>query len=356
MQQAGCETVHDLTHRSAMLAASLGLAGEAARLLRRIDRLFAAGVADLFVPVDSPTFNLPLARRAKARGLPVVYFIAPQVWAWAEFRVRKVRRRTDKLMVILPFEEEYFRRHGIDATYVGHPLMESLARRAVDSSFAESLRQCGSPVIACLPGSRRHVIEEVLPGQMDVCRRIAARHPNAAFLFAAANDDAVARIGACRPSDFLGGRPCRIEVGRNAEILAAADLVLVASGTATLEVAWHRRPMIVMYNAPRWGYQLVARWLIRTPHLSLVNILAGRELVPEFMPYYRSTEPIARAALELLENARRREEMTAGLDQLIRALGTHRVADEAAAIADRMLNAAVANRRPGLRGSRHRIW
>lgn len=375
MQAVGCRSLFDMTARSAMLLGIVGIAGEAIALLRRLDRLFAAGIADIFVPVDSPTFNLPLAGRAKARGLPVVYYIAPQVWAWAEFRVRKVRRRTDRLAVILPFEEPYFRNHGIEATFVGHPLMHSLPRRTVDSDRIDGLRQAGSPIVAVLPGSRRHVVDEVLPGQIAICRRIAARYPEAGFLFAAASEERAVHIDAMlrselastdRPgaSDSAATRPperlnYRIETGHNAEVISAADLVLVASGTATLEVAYYRRPMIVMYNASKWAYRLIARRLIRTKHLSLVNILAGRALVPEFMPYYESVDPIATEALDLLANQLRREAMIAGLDALVRDLGSHQVADEAAAI---VLETWAAQQRPSNpgrtapRGSRHRIW
>ena len=363
MQAAGCEALFDFTGRSAMLLGVVRVAGLALDLLRRIDRMFAAGVADLFVPVDSPTFNLPLARRAKARGLPVVYYIAPQVWAWAEFRVHKVRSRTDRLAVILPFEEDYFRSHGIDAKYVGHPLIESLSRQVVDTGEVAALRSLGSPVVTCLPGSRRHVVDEILPGQVEVCRRIASRHPRAVFLFAAASDELARKL-----TLFVEGMrganvafPYRVELGRNPELITAADLVLVASGTATLEVAWHRRPMIVMYNASKWGYRLIARRLIRTEHLSLVNILAGRELVPEFMPYYDSPDPIAAEALALLADTNRRERIRQDLDELIRCLGTHRAADETASIILDTLDRSVSRRArsaddTGPRGSRHRVW
>lgn len=369
MQAAGCETLCDITGRSAMLLGAVRIAGDAFRLLQRADRFFASGGADVFVPVDSPTFNLPLARRAKARGLPVVYYIAPQVWAWAEFRLRKVRQRTDRLAVILPFEEAYFRSHGIPATFVGHPLMQSLPQRTPESGLIEQFRRLGRPLVACLPGSRRHVLNEVLPGQIEVCRRILTRHPDAGFLFAAANDDraqdirAALRAGdrATSGSDSPPTRPlpCRIETGRNAEVILAADLVLVASGTATLEVAYYRRPMIVMYNASKWGYRLLARWLIRTPYLSLVNILAGRALVPEFMPYFESVDPIASEAFDLLGDPARRASMAAGLDALVRDLGSHRADEEAAGLvldACRVPAPGARPARPGPAGSRHRIW
>jgi len=354
MQQAGCRLVADLTHRSAMLLGSLRLVTEAVGLLQRIDRILAGGSVQVVVPVDSPTFNLPLARRAKARGLPVIYFIAPQVWAWAEFRVRKVRARVDQLACILPFEESYFRARGIPAWYVGHPLMEALSARPLNLRRIQRYRSLGKPLVACFPGSRRHVVAEVLPGQIEVCARVREAFPEAAFLFAAASEKAGGQI-----SEGLRRRPsrlnARIELGANSDVITAADLVLVASGTASLEVAWHRRPMIVMYNASKWGYRLIGRWLIRTPHLSLVNILAGRRIVPEFMPYYESAEPIAAEAIGLLRDPERREAMIRDLGDLVAGLGGHQVADEVAAM---VLDAAqrTCRRLPGPRGSRHCLW
>jgi len=167
-----------------------------------------------------------------------------------------------------------------------------------------------------------------------VARAIASRHARAVFLFAAASEAAAEMI-----RDGLRDGPpnCRVEPGRNAEVLSAADLALCASGTATLEVAWHRVPMVVMYNGSKWGYRLIGRWLIHTPYLSLVNILAGEWIVPEFMPYYSSTEPIVAEALDLLGNAKRRAKMRSDLDTVVRSLGSASAARETARIALDML-------------------
>jgi lipid-A-disaccharide synthase len=388
MRDAGCRPISDLTARSAMLLGAASLLGDAARLLRRLDHLMASGAIDLVLPVDSPAFHFHLARRAKARGLPVVYFIAPQVWAWAPWRIHKLRRCVDRMAVILPFEQAYFRDRGVDATYVGHPLIESLSQTRLDAPRRDAFRALGDPIITCLPGSRRHVIREVLPGQIAVARQIHAHHPNAHFLFAAASDEAAAlihtytnaryetcpRTGAAPKTGATGGSsasaefctdprrtapgplPHDVVTASNAEAIAAADLVLVASGTATLEVAYHARPMIVMYNASKWGYRLVARWLIATAHLSLVNILAGRTLVPEFMPYYDSPQPIADAALQLLADSARRDAMQRDLAALVDPLRGHQVGREAAAIVLETLDATHRAARRTPRGSRHHIW
>lgn len=330
MKKAGCDAIDDLTDRSAMLLGALGLAGHAWRLLGRIEAMVRAQPPDLAILVDSPTLHLPMAKRLKRAGIRVLYYVAPQLWAWAPWRIGRVRTRVDALAALLPFEEKYFRDRGVSATFVGHPLVHQLQQRAIDQAEVQRLKTLGTPLIACLPGSRRHVIEEVLPGQIEVAQAIARQHPRAAFAFAAASERAASQI---KPLVERSGLRAEVKIGGNGEILSAADLALCASGTATLEVVFYRVPMIVMYNGSKWGYRLVGRFLIQTPHLSLPNILAGRSIVPEFMPYYTSTAPIAAQALDLLANPARRERTKADLSAVIESLGTANAAQGAARIA-----------------------
>jgi len=327
MQKAGCESIEDFTARATMLVGAVRLAGHAFRLVRRVGQLVREQRPDLAIVVDSPALHLPMARHIRAAGCPVLYYIAPQLWAWAPWRIRKLRRRVDQMAVILPFEEAYFRQRGVDARFVGHPLITQLSRESSSAESVEQLRALGRPLVACLPGSRRHVVEEVLPGQIEAARAIAESYPSAGFVFAAANEASATMIRAA-----LEGAPVRwrLEVGRNADVLSAADFALCASGTATLEVAWHGVPMIVMYNGSKWGYRLVGRWLITTPHLSLVNILAGRRIVPEFMPYYTSVRPIVDEALAILGSPERQARMKADLQTVIRSLGTEDAARQTA--------------------------
>ncbi len=333
MQAAGCRAIDDLTDRAAMLANAWRLAGQAWLLVRRIGRMARIEPPDLAVLVDSPALHLPMAKKLKSAGCPVMAYIAPQLWAWAPWRIRRVRGVIDRLAVILPFEEEYFNRRGVPARYVGHPLVAQLHHSKVDPVEVQALRNLGSPVVACLPGSRGHVVREVIGGQIEVARRIQCDHPRAAFLFA--GHPAVAEQ--VRVQVDGSGLNARVLIDRNAALLSAADLALCASGTATLEVAWYRVPMIVMYNGSKWGYRLVGRWLIRTPHLSLVNILAGRRIVPEFMPYYTSTAPIASEAQSLLADDARRERMRADLQSVTASLGAADAAAGAAAVARELL-------------------
>ncbi|MHC4067668.1 MAG: lipid-A-disaccharide synthase [Planctomycetota bacterium] len=314
MTQAGCWPIFDMTRHSAMLLGAAKAVIPAIRLLATARRHLRRYPFAAAVLIDSPTLNLRIARRAKLCGLPVLYFIAPQLWAWGQFRLRKVRARVDRMAVILPFEEDYFRSRGLDATYVGHPLFERLAAQAPDQGVVASIRSQGKPVLAILPGSRRHVVREVLPGQLEVARQVLTCFGSAHVGISVANPQASAAI-----EDILGRHdlPVTRYADRTTELLGAADLALVASGTATLEVAYRHTPMIVMYNANRWAYHLLGRWLLSTRHLCLVNILAGRELVPEFMPYYTSTDPIADRAIELLADEHARRQMSEDLAVLI---------------------------------------
>ncbi len=314
MRGEGCWTIFDMCHRSAMLAAAFGAIGAARRMWATSRAHLAEYPFRAAVLIDSPALHLPLAKRAKKLGVPIFYYIAPQVWAWGQYRVPRIRRRVDRMAVILPFEQEYFRERGIDATFVGHPLFEVLLDRKLDEQRVSEIRGRGSPVVALLPGSRRHVVEEVLPGQLQVAAAIARRHPNATFPVSVANPTARQAI---EPLVGRAGLSTTLHDGENGEILSAADLVLAASGTATLEVAFYHKPMIIMYNGSRWGYRLVGRWLIRTRHLSLVNILAGREIVPEFMPYYTATAPIADQALRILTTPELSTRMEVDLSDMV---------------------------------------
>ncbi len=339
MREAGCEAIDDMTAHAAMAGGIIRVVPKALSVLRNCKRCMQQQPIDLCLVIDSPTLNLPVAKHAKAAGIPVFYFIAPQVWAWAESRVKRVRARVDKMAVILPFEEKFFRDYGLDADYVGHPLFDVLENRTVDQSKLAAIKSKGTPIVAILPGSRAHVTQEVFPGQVEVAKVITERFPRAHFCISVANERTRPIIeNALAGSDLS----YTLHEGENGEILSAADLALVASGTSTLETAYYHTPMIVMYNGSRLGYHLVARWLISTKQLALINIIAGREMVPEFMPYYRSTKPIAQKALELLSDDKLRANMREDIAQTISPLIKTGAVKNAANVLLNTLNASCA--------------
>jgi lipid-A-disaccharide synthase len=317
MQAEGVAALADLTQHAAMLAGAVKLLGRGWNALRTARRRWAESRPDLVVLMDSTALHLPMARMAKAAGLPTLYYIAPQTWASRPGRNRKLARDVDQVACILPFEEAFFRAAGVNATFVGHPLFEHLATVRPDAERVAGLRG-KRPLVALLPGSRAGVIERILPLQLRVV--LALRTPVDVAVSCASDrrraqiDGILARAGAA---------DVRVVTGENASLLTAADAVLVASGTATLEVAYFRKPMVVMYDAGpllHLGYRLGGRRLLHTKHLSLVNILAGQELVPEFMPFVPRIEPVAEALGQLLRDPERSAALGRELDGLVRPL------------------------------------
>jgi lipid-A-disaccharide synthase len=350
---AGCRSLQDMTGKAAMLNHAVARGPDALMTLSRLDRAFSYDPPDLAILLDSPTFNLPLARRLKSRRVPVYYYIAPQVWAWAKFRVHKVRNRTDAVGCILPFEQDFFRPYGVNATFIGHPLLDRLRAIPIDQGQLQQVRSIGQPLVALMPGSRRHVIESVLPDMLHCAKRVRRQHPAARFVISCARPDVLPLIQEiCQKA---GATDVPILSSRNAEILTAADLVIVASGTATLEVAYYGKPMIVCYKGNKIMYWAIAYWLIRTKYLSLVNILANQRLVPEFMPYYTNPEPIAQEALELLANEQLRQKVSTRLAEIMATLDKPGVADRVAKVALELAESRK-RRRNGPTGSRSRLW
>ncbi len=336
LRAEGVETLADLASQAAMLTDALRLAGRAWRILRAVERLFQACPPRVALLLDSPELNLRIARLARRHGVPVLYYIAPQTWASRPWRVRQMGRCIDVLACILPFEVEYFRCRGIVAEYVGHPLRELLAVQRPDPQRAASLRRLGR-VVALLPGSREHVIRRVLPVQIEVVRRLRGAGCEVVPVVSAvdARREALIRQLLVR----IGAGEVRTLID-NASLLGAAELALVASGTATLEVALRGVPMVVMYqigSLASAAYRAAGRWLIRTPHLSLVNILAGRRLVPEFMPSVRDVDAVARVAAQLLSDDPWRGTMQAGLRALAATLGDAPASERVCAWLERLM-------------------
>jgi lipid-A-disaccharide synthase len=344
MRAAGAAALADLTPHAAMLSGVLGALKRGRAALRQVEAAWRAERPDLVIVMDSSALHLPMARRAKRRGLPVLYYIAPQTWASRPWRNRDIRRSVARVACILPFEEAYFRARGVHAEYVGHPLMETLATEQPLAETVELLkrRAAGRPIVAVLPGSRVHVIDTLLPLQLDVIRKLRAagepvyaavscvsesrreqirRHLAGSGVASTATLADVVEAAGPAAGGAASDAGADVVVADNASLLAAADLVLVASGTATLEVAFRRKPMIVMYDAGRalyWPWRIAGGLAVRLRHLSLVNILAQARVVPEFMPFVPDTGPIAAVARQLLNDAAWRSQMVAQMDAVVR--------------------------------------
>jgi len=303
---------------------------EALRVLRRAREIFQAILREAersrpaaAVLVDFAEFNLRLAGALHRRGIPIIYYISPQVWAWRRGRVRKIRRTVDELLVLFAFEESFFRAHGVTAHHVGHPLIDEvpplLPRHERSSSPAKPLR------LALLPGSRRSEIDHLLPAMLGAVRLLHDRLPVEARIVQAPSVE-----GSWLASHLeRAGLDLPFVTANRFEEIAASDLAFCASGTATLEVGLLRTPMIVVYRlAP--SSMFLPPVLVKLPNFSLVNLVLGREVVPELLQGQVRAESLAAAAAGLLTDRERRVRMSADLAGLRPRLGAPGAARRAA--------------------------
>lgn len=294
---------------------------EVLKVLSQARRTFASLVEaartrrpDAALLVDFPEFNLRLAKQLAALGIPVVYYVSPQLWAWRSGRVEQVRRRVDRMLVLFPFEVEFYRRHGIEAVHVGHPLVDEVPRlpQAWDRPRApdEPLR------LALLPGSRRSELGPLLPRMLEAATRLAADRPLAVRLIRAAT------IDRGELEAVLADFPLPVEIveQRRFEAIADSHLALCASGTATLEVGLLGTPLVVAYRLAPWSYWL-GRALVRLPYYTLINLVLDDAVVPELIQGQSSGEHLARIAGQLLDDPARIASMRARLAQLRERLG-----------------------------------
>lgn len=286
---------------------------------------------DLVILIDYPDFNLPLARSAKKNGIPVFYYISPQIWAWRRGRIKTLGRIVDRMAVILPFEEPLYRESGVDASFVGHPLLDAVQ---VSSSRSETLRRLGLrdnvTTVALLPGSRKGEVTRLLPDMLKAVRLIAGKIQPVQFLLPLADT----LDPAWMESRMQGVDVPEIRLVRGAtyDAVAAADAAVVVSGTATLETALLGTPLVVIYKVSALSY-LIGRMLISVDHIGLVNIVAGKTVAPELIQHQANPERIAAEVLAILGDADRRRIIKEELSQLREKLGRPGAARRAADMA-----------------------
>lgn len=269
---------------------------------------------DAVVLIDYPGWHFVVAKAAKRLGIPVVQFVAPQLWAWAPWRIRKVRKRMDRVLVVLPFEEQYFKDRGVDARYVGHPLIDRLGKLAAALPPAEGASPSadGARLVGILPGSRTQEWEALLPLFLDVAKRLHADDDRLRFTVACAKE---AHLDSMRAIVADAGFDCPVVHGETTRIQRDAALVLTSSGTATLECTYFRTPMVVAYPVKRTARYL-SRYVVTAPYITLANLLAGRELVPEFLWAGEPADRITDAARRLLADGAARHACIEGLDHV----------------------------------------
>jgi lipid-A-disaccharide synthase len=290
---------------------------------------------DVSVLIDFSGFNLRLAKKLKARGIPIVYYVSPQVWAWRRRRVRTLRDTAEKMLVILPFEEAFYRAEGVPVQFVGHPLVDLVRAREDRPSFCRRWDLDPTrPLVAILPGSRLREIELHLPVLAGAVERMVKKRPDLQFVILKATTVAQADIEA-----RLGESSSAVRIADESthEGLAQAAVALVASGTATVEAALSGAPMVVVYRVGNLSY-FIGRRFVRVPHFSMVNLIAERPLVPELIQDDMTEESVASEALRLIEDQAAADAMRRGLAEVKARLGeggaSRRVAREVLSVVE----------------------
>jgi lipid-A-disaccharide synthase len=332
MAAAGMELVADVSGH-AVVGTSEAL-GRIPRLYRAYRLLKARLIEErprALVVIDFPEFNLRLARIARRAGVPVVYFIPPQLWAWRRGRIRQMARRVSRVLAVLPFEEKLYRDAGVPVDFVGHPVLDVLP---LDLDRAEARRRLGvDPVeslIGLLPGSRREEVERLLPPMLVAAKRLSAAGVARRFALGLAPAVDVAAVGRLVKSAIEEGGP-RVDIfeRRTYEVMAAADVVLISSGTATLEAALLGAPMVVCYRVSRVT-EAVVRLLIKVRWCSLPNLIANRGVVPEVLQDELTGQRLAGEALRLIEDPAAASAQRAAFEQVRAQLGAPGVGRRAA--------------------------
>jgi lipid-A-disaccharide synthase len=291
---------------------------------------------DVFVGIDAPDFNLGVAKRLRARGIATAHYVSPSVWAWREKRAARMGESVERVLCLFPMEPAIYARHGVDARFVGHPLADRFPDRPDRAAARAALGIEGdAPVLAVLPGSRLGEIRRLAPTFVEVATRLLRERPALTALIPAANPACKAALEAVLQSagiDHESGHRIRLIDGHSHEAMFAADAVLLASGTAALECALAKRPMVVGYRlAPLTHLIVRALGLLKIDRYSLPNVLSGRDLVPEFMQGDCTADAITPAVAELLDDAGARDLQLAGFDQIHAALRAPGGAAQAAA-------------------------
>jgi lipid-A-disaccharide synthase len=299
MAQAGCRLLYPLCD-----LAVVGIAPVVAnlprfwRLLAQADHFFAQQRPDALVLIDYPGFHWWLARRARAHGVPVIYFVPPQIWGWLTHRVHKMRRLTDRVLCTLPFEEEWYRQRNVAAQYIGHPYFDELRERRLDEAFVQQQRSKPGVALALLPGSRNSELQYNLSSLLRAAALIHAQRPDTRFLAACFRDQHRRQVEECSRSFDV---PIEVHTGRTPEIIHLAHSCLAVSGSVSLELLYHGKPSTVLYRH-RWISIALAHLLKRVPYITLVNLLANKELFPEYFGVQCPAESMAAHVLGWLND------------------------------------------------------
>lgn len=292
MEQAGLDSLFRLTNLAVMgFFKVIPLLFKFYRIVKQAERYFDDQKPDAVILVDFPGFNWWIARKAKARGIPVFYFLPPQLWAWGPHRVERVRKFVDHVITALPFERDWYEDRGIKVDYVGHPFFDEVGNHVLDDRFVQLWKNRRSHTVAVLPGSRSQEVGRCWPVMIQVLKRLHARHPDVTFLVACYRDSHRRR---CLQQLLVEAPslPVQFFVGRTPEIIEASDCALMVSGSVSLEMMARKTPAIVLYRVSRVT-GILGDLFLQCPFISLPNLIAGREVMPEFLSVGNPSKVIA---------------------------------------------------------------
>jgi len=335
MKEAGCAAWFDSEELAVMgLVEVLRHLPRLRQIKNALERRLIADPPAAFVGIDAPDFNLRVEPRLRAAGVTTVQYVCPQVWAWRSRRVAILRRACDRVLCLLPFEVDFLERHGVPATFVGHPLADEIADSPDRDSARRALGIDAGTVVGLLPGSRGVEVERLGPVFARTAAWLSGRHNDIAFAAPMATSS-LKSLFARYTEEFAPGCDVRLYDRAAQDVLAASDAVLTASGTAALETMLVNRPMVVAYRvAPLTHVLLRFTQLGRMPYFSLPNLLAGRKLVPEYIQHDATPENLGRALSDILESESMRQNLSAQYAALHRTLRQSAASQAARAVLD----------------------
>lgn len=363
MAAAGCDLHEDLTQLAVMFLAQVFRNLKTFRqLLQRADDYFRTQRPDAVILIDYPGFNFHIARKAKKYGIPVFYYGAPQMWAWASWRIGKMRRLTDHVLCKLPFEADWYRKRGCNAHYIGHPYFDQLERQTLDKQFLDDYGNQPGSLVLILPGSRNEEVRNNLRWFLKAARIIHRTVPEARFAIASYNDK---QAEMTRSHAAESGLPVDVFVGRTQELMHLCHCCMACSGSVSLELLHHAKPTVVLYWLNTLMYNLVGRWLLKVKYITLVNLLAcadpftdrmqefnprspGADEVPfpEYATFKDKSKPIAAHVIEWLTDSAKRDKKIAQLQQIKADFGPANASHRAAEYILQNLNSTAKNEEP----------
>ena len=334
MVEAGLNCIHDMSSRSVMWLHTLKKIPGLWNVFKDCTRFFDEEKPELVILLDYAGFNFYLAKAAKRRNIPVMYYISPQLWAHGPWRVKKIRKLVDRMVVIYPFEEAFYASEGVSVKYVGHPLFDELHTREIDDALVGKLKDGeDKTIVSLLPGSRKQEIKRLLPVLLKTATSIHEKIPSVKFLVSCSNVRNLELIDGITKSftSANSNKHLSIEIvtGKISEVIKASSLCITSSGTVVLEIANYHVPMIVCYRVSLFSY-FIARPFMTTPYICLVNAIAQKTVVPEKLMCRNDYKWLASRATELLLNDEKKQMCITGLKEIVSLIGTPGASTKAA--------------------------